>query len=79
MIESRLVIGRLLLRNLAADKISQYCVDQSCVFGSAQQSRRLDSHGDRRMIGNAGIAKLEEADDEQGLDDAVAFLEGPVQ
>ena len=79
MIESCFVVDGFPELQSFTQVVPQYRIDQARVFRAAQESRCFDRSRDCRMIGYAGIAQLEQADGQQGFDDAVACLERPVQ
>ena len=60
--------------DMLAYEITQYRVDQSGVLRFSQETRCFHRHGDCRVIGHARITELEQADEQQRFDDAVALL-----
>ncbi len=79
MIEARFLILGFCPSQILPNEIAQHRVDEPGIFGTAQDSRRLDGYRYRGMIRYARIAQLIKTDREQRLDDTVACLQRTVE
>ena len=79
MIMPSLVTARPGVRHFLATEAAKNRVQQARVLGPPQQSRRFHGLGYRGMVRNARIGKLEQADQQQCADNAIAFLQRPIE